>query len=98
MPLSTPAADTPDERALRGEIFTGLDRLAFALEMEAAKLLEAGDATSADQRQEQRLGVRLAQRYVAGVWATEIDGRLRRWEEEYLRRIRAELPSAGTPA
>lgn len=37
--------------------------------------------------QEQRLGVRLAQRLVAGVWASEVNGRLQRWGAEYDARL-----------
>lgn len=67
----------------RGEFFAGLDRLAFALEMETAELLEAGDEEGARRRENQRLGVRLAQRYVSGVSADEVDLRLREWEATY---------------
>ena len=77
--LSTPPpVEAPEAAALRGRIFTDLDRLAFALEMEAAELLVAGREAEAGRVQEQRLGVRLAQRLVAGVWAAEVDGRLQR--------------------
>lgn len=82
--LSSPPPDeAPDAARLRGQIFTDLDRLAFALEMEAARLLDAGAEDDAARMQDQRLGVRLAQRLVAGVWADEVDTRLKRWEGEY---------------
>lgn len=72
---------------LRGNIFTDLDRLAFALEMEAAELVGAGRLTDAEARQQVRLGVRLAQRLVAGVWADEVDLRIRQWSEAYDSRL-----------
>ncbi|HYH83675.1 MAG TPA: hypothetical protein VEX86_28025 [Longimicrobium sp.] len=75
--------EAPEAADLRGRIFTDLDRLAFALEMEAAALLEQGRVDEAARVQENRLGVRLAQRLAAGVWADEVDGRLRRWGAEY---------------
>lgn len=87
---SSPHPDEPPEaRTLRGAIFTDLDRLAFALEMEAAVLLEEGRERDAARRQQQRLGVRLAQRLVAGVWADEVNLRLQRWAEEYDARVGA---------
>jgi hypothetical protein len=86
--LSTPPpVEAPEAAALRGGIFTDLDRLAFALEMEVAELLDGGFAEKAARVQEQRLGVRLAQRLVAGVWADEVDLRLRRWAAEYDARL-----------
>jgi hypothetical protein len=87
--LSSPPPDEPVEAArLRGHIFTELDRLAFALELEAAALVEARRTDEAEIRQHMRLGVRLAQRLVAGVWADEVNLRLQRTEEEYDRRLR----------
>lgn len=87
---SSPHPDeAPEARALRGALFTDLDRLAFALEMEAAALLDEGRETEASQRQELRLGVRLAQRLVAGVWADEVHLRLQRWAAEYESRVSA---------
>lgn len=86
--LSTPPPDeAPEAASLRGRIFTDLDRLAFALEMEAAGLLDQGRGDEARRVQEQRLGVRLAQRLVAGVWADEVDSRLHRWAAEYDARL-----------
>jgi hypothetical protein len=91
--LSSPPPDElPDAARLRGRIFTDLDRLAFALEMEAAQLLDAGAAAAATRAQDQRLGVRLAQRLVAGVWADEVNARLQRWEGEYESRLSATRP------
>lgn len=84
---SPPPAEAPDAAELRGRIFTDLDRLAFALEMEVAGLLEQGRDEEAGRVQEQRLGVRLAQRLVAGVWADEVNGRLARWSEAYQQRL-----------
>jgi hypothetical protein len=84
---SPPPVEAPEAAALRGSLFTDLDRLAFALEMEAAELLARGSEGQAARVQEQRLGVRLAQRLVAGVWAGEVDGRLRRWQAEYDARL-----------
>ena len=72
---------------LRGEIFTELDRLAFALEMEAADLIEQGLEDEARSRQEMRLGVRLAQRLVAGVYADEVHQRIARHAAEYDARL-----------
>lgn len=74
--------DDPVER-LRGELFTGLDRLAFALEWEAAQAVEGGDEAAAARLEDQRLGVRLAQRYVAGVHADEVDLRIEATRAEY---------------
>jgi hypothetical protein len=85
---SHPTADeSPDARAVRGALFTDLDRLAFALEMEAAALLSENREAEADQRQQQRLGVRLAQRLVAGVWAAEVNPRIHGWAAEYEARL-----------
>jgi hypothetical protein len=84
---SPPPVEAPEAADLRGRIFTDLDRLAFALEMEAAALLERGQQDEAGRVQEQRLGVRLAQRLVAGVWADEVNGRLQRWSGEYDARL-----------
>ena len=81
------AAAEPQDMDVRGRIFTELDRLAFALEMEAARMLEEGREEEARRTQEQRLGVRLAQRLVAGVWADEVDLRLQRWGAEYDARL-----------
>lgn len=85
---SAVAEVTTEEAAIRGRLFTELDLLAFALEMEAAQALEA-DAAEAERLQAQRLGVRLAQRLVAGVWAEEVQRRLERWQGEYAARLRA---------
>jgi hypothetical protein len=85
---SPPPVEAPEAADLRGRIFTDLDRLAFALEMEAAALLEQGREAEAARVQEQRLGVRLGQRLAAGVWADEVDGRLQRWATEYDARLR----------
>lgn len=85
---SPPPAEAAEAAALRGRIFTDLDLLAFALEMEAARLVEEGRDDEAVRRQERRLGVRLAQRLVAGVWADEVDLRVGEWAGEY----RARLP------
>ena len=88
--LSTPPPDEHAEAAaLRGRIFTDLDRLAFSLEMEAARLLEEGRDEEAQRHQERRLGVRLAQRLVAGVWADEVNGRMQRWSADYESRFPA---------
>jgi hypothetical protein len=84
---SPPPAESPELSQLRGEIFTDLDRLAFALEMEAAELLEQGLEDEARCRQELRLGVRLAQRLVAGVWADEVHRRIERYEGAYESRL-----------
>ena len=86
--LSSPPPDeAPDAAAMRGRIFSDLDRLAFALEMEAAGELDRGREDAAARMQELRLGVRLAQRLVAGVWADEVDGRIHRWQAEYEARL-----------
>jgi len=89
---SQPPDEVPDAAHLRGRLFTDLDRLAFALEMEAAQLLSAGAEAAAARAQDQRLGVRLAQRLVAGVWAEEVNARLQRWEGEYESRLSATRP------
>lgn len=86
--LSQPRPDeTPEEAALRGRIFTDLDRLAFAIEMEAAQLLDEGREAESLRRQEQRLGVRLAQRLVTGVWADEVNHPFIKWADEYDARL-----------
>ena len=69
--------------SLRGDLFTGLDRLAFALEWEAAEAVRLGDEATAARLEDQRLGVRLAQRYVAGVHADEVDLRIDATRGEY---------------
>jgi hypothetical protein len=90
--LSSPTPDEPlDAARLRGQIFTDLDRLAFALEMEAARLLDEGREEDARRSQEQRLGVRLAQRLVTGIWADEVNLRIHAWDEEYEARLAAEV-------
>jgi hypothetical protein len=89
---SPPPNEAPEAAALRGRIFTDLDRLAFALEMEAAQQLDAGEEERARCTHELRLGVRLAQRLVAGVYAQEVDSRLGRWAGEYEARL---APSPG---
>lgn len=82
--LSTPPPEeAPEAAELRGNIFTDLDRLAFALEMEVAELLRADEPHQAEIRQHVRLGVRLAQRLVTGVWADEVNLRLQDWGREY---------------
>lgn len=87
MLLSQPSpADAQQDMDLRGRIFTDLDRLAFALEMEAAEHLEQGRAGEYLRAQERRLGVRLAQRLVSGVPADEVNGRVERSREGYDRR------------
>jgi hypothetical protein len=86
--LSTPPPNEAREAAdLRGRIFTDLDRLAFALEMEAAQQLEDGRESEAHRTLGVRLGVRLAQRLVASVYADEVDPRIARWAEEYDARL-----------
>lgn len=80
---SPPPAEATEAATLRGNIFTDLDRLAFALEMEAAELVRQGREEEAASRQHQRLGVRLAQRLVTGVWADEVNLRLQEWTEAY---------------
>ncbi|HEV2149093.1 MAG TPA: hypothetical protein VGR37_16925 [Longimicrobiaceae bacterium] len=86
--LSHPSPDeAPEAASLRGRIFTDLDRLAFAVEMEAAGHLREGCEEEAARTHAIRLGVRLAQRLVAGVWADEVDRRLERWSAEYDARL-----------
>lgn len=93
--LSAPPQEESVEAAqLRGAIFTDLDRLAFALEMEAAELLERGRTAEAEARHAERLGVRLAQRLVSGVWAVEVNGRFARWREAYEARLASAAPTA----
>lgn len=79
--------EAPEAADLRGRLFTDLDRLAFALEMEAARLLASGRGDDARRVQEQRLGVRLAQRLVAGVWADEAQGRIAAHAADYEARL-----------
>jgi len=81
---AAPAPDPAEE--LRGRLFSGLDRLAFALELEAARALQAGDEAEAIRIEDRRLGVRLAQRHVSGVHAGEIDPRIEATRGEYDRR------------
>lgn len=90
MPGSPPPTEAPEAAALRGTLFTDLDRLAFALEMESAAHLAAGSDDDAARCQERRLGVRLAQRLVAGVWADEVNGRMLRWAADYESRFPVE--------
>jgi hypothetical protein len=86
--LSHPSPDeAPEAAALRGNIFTDLDRLAFAVEMEAAAHLREGRVEEAARSHSVRLGVRLAQRLVAGVWADEVNLRIERWAAEYDARL-----------
>lgn len=81
------APDAPQEVDVQGRLFTELDRLAFALEMEAGEHLEAGRTGEYLRAQERRLGVRLAQRLVSGVPADEVDRRMWKWGEHYDRRL-----------
>jgi hypothetical protein len=60
--------------------------------MEAAELIEAGLEDEARCRQDQRLGVRLAQRLVAGVYAEEVDARIHRYADQYDSRLMAVSP------
>ncbi|HYR09540.1 MAG TPA: hypothetical protein VEQ60_17330 [Longimicrobium sp.] len=86
--LSQPSpTDAPEDMDLRGRIFTDLDLLAFALEMEAAEHLEHGRAAEYGRAQERRLGVRLAQRLVSGVHADEVNARMERAADGYDRRL-----------
>lgn len=88
--LSAPTLDESEERkALRGSIFTDLDQLAFALEMEASELVKQGKYADAERRTAERLGVRLAQRLVTGIWADEVNARLKAWSEAYYQRLGA---------
>lgn len=82
-----PPHEAPEAAQLRGNLFTDLDRLAFALEMEAASLVEADRIDDARQRQSLRLGVRLAQRLVTGIWADEVNLRMQVWDREYDSRL-----------
>lgn len=91
--LSHPSPDeTPEAASLRGRIFTDLDRLAFAVEMEAAGQLREGREEEAARTHAVRLGVRLAQRLVAGVWADEVNRRMERWSAEYDSRLAIDQP------
>lgn len=95
-PASARAAPTPDPaEELRGRLFSGLDRLAFALELEAARALRAGDEAEAMRIEDRRLGVRLAQRHVSGVHAAEIDPRIEATRAEYDRRTGRSDRAAG---
>jgi len=86
--LSYPVpVETDATTELRGMLFNDLDRLAFALEMEAAGLIEQGLEDEARCRQELRLGVRLAQRLITGVHADEVNQRIGRYAEEYEARL-----------
>lgn len=91
--LSHPPPDeAPEAAALRGRIFTDLDRLAFAVEMEAAGHLREGREEEAARTHAIRLGVRLAQRLVSGVWADEVDRRVHQWSDEYESRLAPSTP------
>jgi hypothetical protein len=86
--LSQPSpSEAPQDMDLRGRIFTDLDRLAFALEVEAAEHLEHGRAGEYLRAQERRLGVRLAQRLVSGVPADEVNARVERTAQGYDQRL-----------
>ncbi len=88
--LSSPPPDeAPDASRLRGSLFTDLDRLAFALEMETAALVAGGREEDARRRQDMRLGVRLAQRLVAGIHAEEVDNRIGAYAGEYEARLQS---------
>jgi hypothetical protein len=89
MTSSPPAEEPAAARERRGALFTDLDRLAFALELEAASLIAKGEESAAERCQQQRLGVRLAQRLVAGIWADEVQLRIRRTAREYDARLAA---------
>lgn len=82
--------ESPDAQALRGALFTDLDRLAFAIEMEAAAMIEDGREADAIRHQNVRLGIRLAQRLVSGVWAEEVNARIGQWNGEYEARLAQE--------
>ena len=86
---SPPPEEAPEASQLRGDLFTDLDRLAFALEMEAATLLAEAREEDARRRQDMRLGVRLAQRLVAGIYAEEVDQRIARYAAHYAERLQA---------
>ncbi|HEX2095216.1 MAG TPA: hypothetical protein VHG28_22660 [Longimicrobiaceae bacterium] len=91
--LSHPSPDeAPEAATLRGRIFTDLDRLAFAIEMEAATHLREGREEEAARSHAVRLGVRLAQRLVSGVWADEVNQRIQRWSTEYDSRLAPSPP------
>jgi len=79
--------EAPEAAALRGRMFTELDRLAFAIEMEAADHLRQGRDEEAARATAVRLGVRLAQRLVSGAWADEVGRRMERWSAEYDSRL-----------
>lgn len=85
---------TPEE--VRGHLYGRLDVLAFALEKEAAVALEEGREEEAVRLQDRRLGIRLAQRLVSGVWADEVDLRLQRWAAAYEERLRASCSGPST--
>lgn len=84
---SLPPEEPPEAARLRGDLFTDLDRLAFALEIEASELVEQDREREAETRQHIRLGVRLAQRLVAGVWADEVNSRIERAAPAYDARL-----------
>lgn len=84
---SLPPEEPPAAARLRGDLFTNLDRLAFALETEASELVEQNREREAETRQHIRLGVRLAQRLVAGVWADEVNSRIERAASAYETRL-----------
>lgn len=77
------SVDAEEIERFRGQLFTQLDRLAFALELEAGDAVQAGDYDHAARIEDRRLGVRLAQRLVAGVHADEVDLRIERSRDEY---------------
>jgi hypothetical protein len=83
------AASTDVERELRTSLFESLDVLAYALEMEAAEAIAGGDEALALRTQQTRLGVRLAQRLVAGVASPEVDRRVANRRAEYHARLQA---------
>jgi hypothetical protein len=83
---------------LRGTLFTELDRLAFALEMEAAEHLRHGRNDEYARAQERRLGVRLAQRLVSGVPADEVQHRIWKWGDAYEQRLRGGTGGAPSEA
>lgn len=87
MPNRPTSDEAPEAAALRGRMFTDLDRLAFAIEMEAADHLRQGRDVEAARATAVRLGVRLAQRLVSGVWADEVGRRMERWSAEYDSRL-----------
>jgi hypothetical protein len=77
------------EQDLRTSLFESLDVLAYALEMEAAEAIAGGDEAQALRTQQTRLGVRLAQRLVAGVASPEVDRRLAERRADYDARLQA---------